>query len=326
MRAYSLGLALLATVALSLAASLEPWFQSWKGSRTKSDNLLATALGDGRKLFASHFYAKADAYFHNGYYPTIFDSKEGYEKAHIAEDMHGEGGEDEHDASFLGKPRDWIDAFGRHFYPARHTHLGDSGCGSSCCQRAKEDKGHDENCEHKGHDHGHSHGHDHGHHGKSAKVSDEREILPWLRLSAELDPERPETYVVSAYWLRRALNQHNEAEQFLREGLRANPGSHEILFELGCIYHENRNDPERARNIWELALAKWHAHEAVKPQPDILVRARILGQLVTLEEKQKNHARALHHLTELHTFSPNKDAIQKWIDLVKSNMAGDSKD
>src|SRR6185436_1226965 len=94
MRSFLLPISLLGSVAFSLAACLEPWFQSWKGSRTKSDNVLQTALGDGRKLFASHFYAKADAYFHNGYYPTIFDNKEGYARAHIAEDMHKEG-EDE---------------------------------------------------------------------------------------------------------------------------------------------------------------------------------------------------------------------------------------
>ena len=30
----------------------------------------------------------------------------------------------------------------------------------------------------------------------------EREILPWLRISAELDPQKIETYTVAAYWLR----------------------------------------------------------------------------------------------------------------------------
>ena len=47
----------------------------------------------------------------------------------------------------------------------------------------------------------------------------EREILPWLRLSAELDPQRVETYTVAAYWLR-AVGKMVEAEHFLREGLR----------------------------------------------------------------------------------------------------------
>src|SRR6185436_19782636 len=198
MRSFLLPISLLGTLAFSFATTLEPWFQSWKGSRTKSDNLLQTALGDGRKLFASHFYAKADAYFHNGYYPTIFDNKEGFSQSHIAGGAHG--GEDESAENFLGKPLDWIDSFGRHFFPARHTHLGESECGHTCCEHAKKGQGHDANCEHQHHEAGHH----------EARGADEREILPWLRLSAELDPERIETYVVCAYWLRNALKQPAE--------------------------------------------------------------------------------------------------------------------
>lgn len=306
MRTCLLAFALLGSVAFTLVACLEPWFQSWKGSRTKSDNLLQTALGDGRKLFASHFYAKADAYFHNGYYPTIFDNKDGYATAHIAGDTHKEG-EDEHAQDFLGKPADWIDAFGRNFFPSSHTHLGDSDCGHNCCQHAKAGQGHDDNCEHKGHGQGQH----------EAKAASEREILPWLRLSAELDPERVETYVVCAYWLRNALNKPDQAEQFLREGLQANPGDPELLFELGRIYLESRQDVIRARNVWEIALRQWQKREAGQPEPNVFLRAQILGQLVALEDKQKNFTRAIEHLAELKTISPNKDSIQKWIDEVK---------
>src|ERR1051325_908016 len=52
----------------------------------------------------------------------------------------------------------------------------------------------------------------------------EREILPWLKLSADLDPQRVETYTVAAYWLRHRLGKVKEAEEVLREGLRNNPG------------------------------------------------------------------------------------------------------
>lgn len=309
MRSTLLGIGLLGSIAFSLAACLEPWFQSWKGSRTTSDNLLQTALGDGRKLFASHFYAKADAYFHNGYYPTIFDNKNGYATGHIAGDRHPRA-EGEPEANFLGNPTDWIDAFGRHFYPARHTHLGDDTCGQDCCKSARAGRGHDANCKHEGHEPGHSH----------PAHSDERELLPWLRLSAELDPERVETYVVCAYWLRNALKKPDEAERFLREGLQANPGDPELLFELGRIYLENRQEPARARNVLELALQQWHRREASRPEPNVFLRAQILGQLATLEDTQKDFARALEHLIELHSISPHKDSIQKWIDEVKSKQ------
>ena len=305
MRAFLLSLGLLAMTAFCLATTVEPWFQGWAGNRNQSGNLLQVAFGDGRRLFAKHVFTKADAYFHNGYYPTIYDNNEGYEKAHIIEDMHKEGQDDEGEANFLGKPNDWIDRFGRNFYPARHTHLGDSGCGSSCCQRKKGDTGHD-----------HDHDHDH-----AAEGGKEREILPWLRLSADLDPERTETYVVSSYWLRRSLNKSSEAQQFLREGLRANPGDSELLYELGCIHQEDRNDPVLARNLWELALNNLPEWQQRRGQTNLLLHAQVLGHLATLEEKQTNYTRAIEHLSALKEFSPNRDSIAKWIEDVKAKQA-----
>ena len=41
--------------------------------RGESDNVLNVLLGDGRRLFANHFFVQADVSFHSGYYPSIFD-------------------------------------------------------------------------------------------------------------------------------------------------------------------------------------------------------------------------------------------------------------
>jgi tetratricopeptide (TPR) repeat protein len=314
MRAYLLSLALLVVVAVSLATALEPWFQNWSGSRTKSGDLLQVALGDSRRMFARHFFTKADVYFHNGYYPTIYDDRKGFEEGHVGEAAHGHGGEEEEAEDFLGKPKDWIDRFGRNFYPARHTHLGESGCGHSCCQRARENKGHDDNCEHKGHEKGHHHDQE-----ATGKSGAERELLPWFRLSAELDPQRIETYVIASYWLRTQLNQVDEAEAFLREGLRANPGDYELLFELGRMSHENRKDVTRARNILELALKNWREREGAKPEPNVFLGGQILNQLALLEREQHNYPRAIEHYTLLKEVSPNKEMVQAWIDYLKTN-------
>jgi tetratricopeptide (TPR) repeat protein len=301
---------LLGITAVSLGTILEPWFQSWAGSRTSSKNLLQVALGDSRRLFAKQMFAKADAYFHNGYYPSIYDSQAGYEEAHLAKDVNGSDQDEEAEANFLGKPTDWIDRFSRNFYAARHTHLGDSACGHSGCEHGDTDHQHDANCEH-----------DHAAEPSSgANLGLERELLPWLRLSAALDPEQPQTYVVTAFWLRQALNKVDEAEQFLREGLQANPGNYEILFELGRIYYEHRNDPTRAHNVWELALQNWKKYESDKAEPNILLHAQILAHLAKLEEREENYPKALEHLAELQTISPNKDSIQSWMDEIKAKL------
>ena len=126
---------------------------------------------------------------------------------------------------------------------------------------------------------------------------------------------------MSAYWLRKSLKKTSEAEQFLREGLQANPRHHEILFELGSIYREDRHDPARARNLWELALRDWRAREAAGEKPEFLTGGRLLGNLAALEEEQQNYPQALQHLAALKGVSPNPDGIQKWIDEVKTKSS-----
>src|SRR6266571_2056790 len=84
-------LPLLASAAVSLSTWLQPWFQHWSGNRSKSTDILTVALGDSRRLFAKHFYVKADAYFHRGYYPTIFDNQPSSGKLHMA------GGHSDHE-------------------------------------------------------------------------------------------------------------------------------------------------------------------------------------------------------------------------------------
>src|SRR6266851_4609101 len=64
-------LLLLLAFAFSLATLLQPRVTQW--SNAGSDSVLNVLFGDGRRLFANHFFTKADVYFHSGYYPSIFD-------------------------------------------------------------------------------------------------------------------------------------------------------------------------------------------------------------------------------------------------------------
>ena len=224
----------LLVLCFGLAAWLDLWFQTWQGNRTQSADVLSVLMGDSRRLFANHFFVKADAYFHSGFYPTVFDNREAFQTPHVAEDSGTVGGRNRGDEQgFLGKPRDWIDAFSRQFFPARHTHLDEGGASGDL--------------------------------GDSSQV---REIMPWLRLSAELNPNDIRTYTVAAYWLRERMGKVAEAEQFLREGLRENLDSYEIMYELGRVYSENKNDQARARNLWEAALRQWQKQEAPMSDPE----------------------------------------------------------
>jgi tetratricopeptide (TPR) repeat protein len=267
-------LALIIVCCFTLATVLQPYFDELQGTTFRSASVLASLLGDSRRMFANQFYSKADAYFHSGFYPGIFDKpmQEGHADMQGAKEDEGHHDEDE---TFLGDPRDWIDRFGRNFYPTVHTHL--SG-------------------------------------GK------EREMLPWLKLSAELDPQNVETFITGSYWLER-LKKSKEAEEFLREGLWSNPNSYEILLELGRIYADDKHDFSTARNIFNLALKKWQFHEAHGDKPDAEACDQIYGELVRLDKEEGNRAQLLADLQELIKYSPAKEAVQKSIDNVKAQMA-----
>lgn len=269
-----LGLLFLFVCCATLATSLQPRFEQWRGQGGRA-GLMAALMGDSRRLFAAQFFAKADAYFHSGFYPTIFDtpSKEG--DAHLKNESHEAPGHDEHEEGFLGPPHDWIEKFGRNFFPTIHTHLAGGR---------------------------------------------EREILPWLKISAELDPSRIDTYVVAAYWLRTQLHQPEQAEEFLREGLRANPDSYEILLELGRVYYYSKNDPHLAHNLWELALQKWRQQDAANKKPDGHVYEEILGELVRDDQETGNLKDLLVKLHALKQVSPNKDNVQRYIDEANAKL------
>jgi len=268
-----LRLFLLITACFSLATVLQPRALKWSKGGRDPNNVLKLLLGDGRRLFANHFFVKADVSFHSGYYPTIFDQNQAPTNSQHMTTPEGSHGEEEHEKEmdFFGQPRDWVEAFGRHFLITEHTHL--SG-------------------------------------GK------EREILPWLRLSAELDPQRVDTYTVAAYWLR-SLGKVTEAEQFLREGLRANPDSYEILYELGRLYSESYNEPSRARNVWELALRRWQEQEGSKANPDLFTRGEICVHLAHLEEEAGNLDLAISHLEMALKSSPMPGQLQKQINELR---------
>jgi tetratricopeptide (TPR) repeat protein len=276
---------LLLTLAFAASTSLQPRAVAWTSGRG-SDHLLHVLLGDGRELLANHLFVKADVYFHSGYYPSIFDL------AHA---------------------------------PTNSQHMMAAATGTPNADQHTQDQ-HDEEEHEKAmsflqeprdwierfgrHFMITSHSHLSG--GK------EREILPWLRLSADLDPHRIETYTVAAYWLRVNLHKSIEAEQFLREGLRANPDSYELLFELGSLYYEDAHDVVRARNLWEIAYQRWNRREAMKEKPDLFGSSQITMRLANLERDQGHYGKAIEWLEIAKSASPDPQAIQTQIDRLRA--------
>src|SRR5712664_2378162 len=115
-------LLLLAAATFTLTIVLQPRILRW--SQRGQDGVLKVLLGDGRRLFANHFFVKADVYFHSGYYPSIFDQAPAPKDSRHLTSQEGSPAEEEHEKAmnFLRPPRDWIERFGRHFLITEHTH------------------------------------------------------------------------------------------------------------------------------------------------------------------------------------------------------------
>jgi tetratricopeptide (TPR) repeat protein len=290
-RTLSLLLVSLLIFCFGLAADLLPQFRATERRLHVSDNFFIMIFGDSSRLFANSAYTEADAYYHSGFYPTIFDNRSAFQTPHMAEDTgavasRNQGGED---IGFMGPPRNWIDAFGRHFIPNRHTHLDTGGAA-----------------------------------GDLSGTKEVEEILPWLKLSTELDPDNVNTYVVTAFWLVK-LNQVNAAEQLLHDGMRQIPNNPQLLFELGRIYYENGHDFTRARNIWEAALRDWAREAPDIPQSERLQKSnadfddryifeKLQSNLAQLETDAGNWDAAIARWKLDKLACPNPDDVQRHID------------
>ncbi len=279
---------LLVAVIFTLATLLVPRAAGWNG-QSQADNAFKLLFGEGRKLFANQCFVMADVYFHSGYYPSIFDRQE--QEHDVAMPAHGQTEDaDSTGDDFLGPPPDWLARLDRQFVPNRHTHL-DSG----------------------------------GADGKT-KPGSVQEILPWLKLAADLNPQLIETYTVGAYWLQTGMHNYTEARSFLLEGLRHNPRNCELQFDLGRLYYEGYHEADRARFVWLSALRCWEAQNpknGAKPDRSAkLVYEEITMNLARLEETEKNWRQAIQYLQMVKRVSPNPAAIEKQIDEARAKLAG----
>ena len=148
-----------------------------------------------------------------------------------------------------------------------------------------------------------------------------KEILPWIKLAAQLDPRKVESYTVGAFWLR-DLKRYDEAEQFLREGLRQNPESYEIMLELGRSYFD-RLDYERARNVLEMAFLRWREQENPKPveQQNRFAAEQILNSLARVEDRTGRREQAVRWLEIVRKVSPHPEEIDKRIAEVRAGQS-----
>jgi Tfp pilus assembly protein PilF len=115
------------------------------------------------------------------------------------------------------------------------------------------------------------------------------------------------------------LHKEDEAEQFLREGLRHNPTSYEIMLELGRSYFDKR-DYDRARNVLEMGMQRWREHENSKPDEERnkFAAEQIVNCLAQIEDRSGHRERTISWLELLKKLSPRPEEIGKRIAEVRA--------
>lgn len=290
--------ALLISVAYTLATTAHLRAINRTGP-VSADGAFKKLLGDGRRLFAGQFVEMADVYLHSGFYPSIFDRRDKNAPKAVSGKLDDAEGADH----------------------AAHEHDSEG----HCVEGAEHHDEHEKAMDFLGEPHDWLEGfirrfritkHTH------LESGQEREILPWLKLAIELDPQAIDTYTATAFWLRKNLGKVKDAEDVLREGLRNNPNSFEILFELGKLYQEVYKNTDKARNLWLLAWKRWDAQTPEAKAANIYVYSEITINLARLEADAGNWQRAIQYFELARIASPHPEGIQKQIDELQAKLGG----
>ena len=301
----------LATLVFTLATAVESEFKKTM-TTTSDDGAFTKLLGDGRRLFSGQSVEMADVYLHSGFYPSIFDEREkkGSKAIETEEDNHAEHKHDEHGNCVHEENH------------AAHKHDEHGNCDHSEHVASQNDE-HDKAMGFMGQPRDPLEGFirnfritEHSH----LEQGEEREVLPWLRLAIELDPQAVETYAVTSFWLRKNLKRVEDAREILREGIRNNPKSFELLFAMGIIYQQDDKNDVKARNIWLAAKRFWEQQSSEAKQSSMDYYGKITVSLARLENDAGNLPLAIQYFELTKLTSPNPDVIQKQIDEMKSKL------
>lgn len=267
-----------------------------------NDGAFKKLLGDGRRLFAGQFVEMADVYLHSGFYPSIFDRRD--VKAPKAVSGRTADADDHDDHAHEGHKHD---AEGKCVHHNEHQDEHEMAMDfmgkpndwlEGFIRRFRITK--------------HTH----------LENGEEREVLPWLKLAIELDPQAIETYTATAFWLRKNLGNAKDAEEVLREGMRNNPKSFEILFELGKLHKESHQDPVKAQHIWEAALSLWNKQTTDAKTASMKSYSELTINLARLMADAGNFQRAIQYFELAKMASPRPEAIQQQIDEIQSKING----
>ena len=110
--------------------------------------------------------------------------------------------------------------------------------------------------------------------------------------------------------MRKNLRRVEDARDILREGIRNNPKSFELLFAMGQIYQQDDTNKIKARNIWIAAKRYWEEQSIEAKELSSDVYGRITGNLAHLELEAGNLQLAVQYFELDKLTSPKPEVAQ----------------
>lgn len=134
-----------------------------------------------------------------------------------------------------------------------------------------------------------------------------KEIVPWMYYAAEIDPHNVRAYGLVAYYLADRLGKISEALEYLRKGIRENPGSWELNADTGRLYYKHIKDYRTAERYFLRALALLETE-----QHDKFQERYVLSFITHTYEAMGEDQRALPYYIRMNRIFP-RDYFEKRI-------------
>jgi len=143
-----------------------------------------------------------------------------------------------------------------------------------------------------------------------------KEMLPWYYYAAKLDPHNVQAYLNGGYWLYSAVEETDEGEKFLNEGIANNPESFQLHFQRGVLYLSKKKNYKKALSDFKKAEILFDSKTASFEQ-------RILFLLITSTYERLNQPKkALEYIRKVQELFPENKINPERIKKLRSQISG----
>lgn len=147
---------------------------------------------------------------------------------------------------------------------------------------------------------------------------DIKEIMPWLRLAMQMNPDNKDVYLVAAFWLAHEARRPDLAMTILDEAQRHVPHCYEVQIEKGRLFlaQENRQAAKRA---FDAGLAFWEHQDHDNLEDASYEKARLLLYRALVCEADGETGEAIRSLEGILVLFPERTRIADRIAVLRKD-------